>query len=57
MGNTLISLFVAAGTSAWLYTKFMKYSGNNSKSTWIATAICFGLIFFVFYEILSLFIK
>lgn len=51
-----ISLLLAVGASAWLYTKFMRYSGNNTKQAAIATSVSGIIIFVVFYLILGLII-
>lgn len=42
-----------AGASAWLYTKFQRYSGNNTQQSLIATAVCAILIFIVFFYIFT----
>jgi hypothetical protein len=57
MGPGLISFMFAAGASTWLYTKFMRYSGNNTKQAVIATAVAGAVIFFIFFSVLSLILK
>jgi hypothetical protein len=54
MSPFLVSLMFTAGASAWIYTKFQKYSGNNTQQSAIATAVCAVIIFFVFYTIFNL---
>lgn len=54
MGPGLISFLFAIGAATWLYTKFQKYSGNNTKAAAIATAVSGLVIFGVMFSILSL---
>jgi len=53
MSRTLISFLIAVGASAWIYNKFMKYTGNNTKTAIIATAAAGLFIFFVFFTVLG----
>jgi hypothetical protein len=57
MGPGVISFMFAAGATAWIYTKFQKYSGNNTKATIIGSAVAGLVIFFVMFSILSLIFK
>ena len=54
MGPTLISFLFTAGASTWLFTKFQKYNGNNTRQSAIATGVAALIIFFVFWSILTL---
>ncbi len=54
MSAAIISLLFALGAGAWLYTKFMRYSGNNTQQAAIATGVSSVIIFFVLYLILGL---
>jgi len=57
MSNALVALFFAAGAGAWIYAKFSKSTGNNTKSSSIAAAASALFIFLLFYFMLGLFIK
>ena len=57
MGNGVISLLLAAGASTWLFTKFQKFSGGNTRQSVIASAVSAVLIFFASFVILGTFIK
>jgi len=57
MGPGLVSFLFSIGASTWLYTKFMKYSGNNTKIVVIATVVAFLVMFGVLFSILTLFWK
>lgn len=43
---TAIGLLVAASTATWVYTKTMRQTGNNNKSSIITGALA-GIIAFV----------
>ena len=53
MSPALVSFLFTAGASTWIYTKFQRYSGNNTKQSLIASAICAVLIFTIFYYIFN----
>jgi hypothetical protein len=57
MSPIVVSLLFTAGASTWIYTKLMRYSGNNIQQSVIAAAVSALIIFFVFYSILSLIFK
>ncbi len=57
MSNALIALFFAGGAGAWIYAKFSKSTGNNTKSSSIAAVASALFIFVLFYFMLGLFIK
>jgi phosphate starvation-inducible membrane PsiE len=57
MGPGVISFLFAIGSTTWIYTKFQKYSGNNTKAAIIASIISGLVIFFIFFSILSLIFK
>lgn len=47
MSNAFIALLLALGSSAWIYSKLMRTTGNNTRSA-ITVAVVSGLfIFFV----------
>lgn len=48
-----ISLLFAVGIGAWVYTKFMRYSGNNTQQAAIATGVSAVVIFVVVYLIVG----
>lgn len=47
MSNAFIALLLALGSSAWIYSKLMRSTGNNTRSAVAAAAISGVLIFFV----------
>ena len=47
MSNAFIALLLALGSSAWIYSKLMRSTGNNTRSAITAAAISGVLIFFV----------
>jgi hypothetical protein len=57
MSNALVALFFAAGAGAWIYAKFSKSTGNNTKSSSIAAAASALFIFVLLYFILGIFLK
>lgn len=57
MNAFLVSIFFTAGAATWLYTKFQKYSGNNTQQSVIATSVAAVFIFVMFYLITSPFLK
>jgi hypothetical protein len=52
-----VSLMFAAGSGTWIYTKFQKYSGNNTQQSAIASVIAALFIFIVFFFITHSFLK
>jgi hypothetical protein len=48
-----VSFLFTAGAATWIYTKFQKYSGNNTRQSVIATSVAGLFIFIVFYFIAS----
>ncbi len=57
MSNFVIALLLSIGTSAWLYTKFLRKTGNNTKTSIIATAIGGIFIFFAAWFALNVILK
>jgi len=53
----VVSLMFSAGAATWIYTKFQKYSGNNTRQSVIATTVAGVFIFIMFYLISSPFLK
>ena len=53
MSPFLVAIFFTAGASTWIYTKFQRYSGNNTKQSAMAAGIAGLFIFIVFYYIAS----
>jgi hypothetical protein len=54
MGPGLISLFLTAGATTWIYTKLQQRSGNNTRQSVIAAAVAAAFIFVVCFSILTL---
>jgi hypothetical protein len=46
MGNGFIAFLLAAGASTWIYSKFMRSTGGNTKNAVIAAGIS-GVLLFV----------
>lgn len=53
MSPILISLFAAAGVSAWVYNKTMRYTGNNTQNSITVTAAAAIIIFIIFLTVLN----
>jgi len=49
MSAVLIALLIGLGGGAWLYNRFMNSTGNNTRNSLMAAALCGGLIFLVVY--------
>lgn len=47
MGNGVIAFLVAISASVWIYGKFMRKTGNNTKSSVIAVVMIGIFIFFL----------
>jgi hypothetical protein len=57
MGRGVISLLLAIGGAAWLYNKFQRSSGNNTRQSAIASLISAVVIFLVVFVILGMITK
>lgn len=54
MSNTFISLFMAAGVAAWVYSKMGRRVGyGNNQSVWTIVAVTFVLVFAFFFTLLT----
>lgn len=54
MSNAFISLFIAAGTAAWVYSKLGRRVGyGNTQNIWVLVGGTFVLVFLVFLILLS----
>ena len=42
----MITIFATAGASAWIYNKLLRQTGNNTKSSAIATTVA-GIFIFI----------
>lgn len=46
MSDSLISLFLAAGVSGWVYSKMASRVGaGNDKTLWTIVGVCFVFVF------------
>lgn len=54
MSNALIGLLLGAGFAAWVYSKMMKSTGNNTKNALVTAAIAGGVAFLLTFSLLSL---
>jgi hypothetical protein len=57
MSPFLVSFMFTAGAATWIYTKFQRYSGNNTKQSAMAAAAAGIFIFIVFYFITNSLLK
>jgi hypothetical protein len=57
MSSGVISFLLAVGSATWIFTKFQRYSGNNTKQSTIAAAISALFIFIVAFAVLNLILK
>jgi hypothetical protein len=55
MSGFIISLLIAGGASAWIYTKFQRSSGSNTKQSTIASGFIGIFIFIVVLVITGMF--
>jgi hypothetical protein len=46
MGAAVIALMLSVGSAAWVYSKFMNSTGNNTKTALTAAGVV-GVILFV----------
>ena len=54
MANSVIAFLFAIGVTVWVYAKFMHKTGNNTKSSVIASAIIGILLFILSLMILNM---
>jgi hypothetical protein len=57
MSPFIVSLLVAVGAGAWIYTKFQRSSGNNTQQSAKAAGIAGLIIFIVLYFIVRSLLK
>jgi hypothetical protein len=57
MSPAVVSFLFTAGASAWIYNKFQRYSGNNTRQSIIATGVSAVIIFVIFLFIFNSIIK
>ena len=55
MSNTIVALLVGAGLSAWVYSKTMRSTGNNTQNSLIAAGAA-GFVAFILMWIIMGFI-
>lgn len=53
MPPAVVALLFGAGISTWVYTKVMRTTGGNTKSSLIVTAVTFLFSFIGFWLILN----
>lgn len=53
MANWLIAFLFSVGVTVWLYTKFMRKTGNNSQSSIVGSAVVGVLLFIISFMVLS----
>jgi hypothetical protein len=57
MSPFLVSFLFTAGAATWIYTKFQRYSGNNTQQSAIAAGVAGLFIFIVFFYVSSQILK
>jgi hypothetical protein len=57
MGPFVVSLMFSAGAAAWIYTKFQRSSGNNTRQSAYAAGVAGLVIFIIFYFITNSILK
>lgn len=57
MSNFLVSLLAAAGAGTWIYNRFQRYTGGQTKRSLMVAAISSVLIFLVFLAVMNLVFK
>ncbi len=57
MGPFLVSFLFSAGAATWIYAKFQRSSGNNTKQSAMAAGIAGLFIFIVFYFVSASILK
>lgn len=53
MSNWIIGLLLAVGAGTWIYSKLMRTTGNNTKSSATGAGIAALFIFFVVWILLG----
>ena len=53
----MVSIMFTAGAATWIYTKFQRYSGNNTQQSAIAAGVAGLFIFIVFFYIANSILK
>jgi hypothetical protein len=51
--NFLVGLMLAAGIAAWVYSKMMRQTGNNTQHALIVAGVAGGFAFLLMMVILS----
>ncbi|MDZ7785890.1 MAG: hypothetical protein U5L95_02105 [Candidatus Saccharibacteria bacterium] len=54
MSNALIGFLLGAGVAAWVYSKMMSKTGNNTKQAITTAAIAAAVAFLMVVSLLSL---
>lgn len=54
MVNILLSGLVAVSVGTWLYTKFMRRSGNNTQTSLLVAGLLAVIIFFVVWSLAAM---
>jgi hypothetical protein len=57
MSSVWVSLLFSVGAATWIYTKFQRSSGNNTKQSVTAACICGVLVFIIFLYLLNMITK
>ena len=57
MGPLLVAFLFTAGSAAWLYNKFMKYTGGVTQRAVTATGVSAAFIFIISYIIFRAILK
>jgi hypothetical protein len=57
MSNFVIAFLFSIGSSAWVYKKLLRTTGNNNKNAIIAATITGLVLLFIMYFVLNTIIK
>lgn len=53
MGSVIIALLLAVGAATWIYAKFMRTTGSNSRTSLVAAGVAGIFIFLLTWAITS----
>lgn len=54
---TVIALIIGVGSGAWLYGRFQRSTGNNTKSSVISATVSGAVIFVILWILLEILFK
>lgn len=54
MSSIIVALLASVGIATWLYTKFMRRSGGNTKNSLLVAGLLGLIIFFIVWSVMSM---